>query len=343
MAVVDAAGLTDPVVVSWETLGVARLAVSRWPKVFSKMLLINPMPAPGELMNAFLASGSESFEPRSVEEMAFPSRIKDPDFEAWLVRAGRVGASPSLAPRMWDLLLSYEPPLTPPGIATSTLVLHNAGSIIRREWIDQVVGDLENAEVVSVPGADAYPISGDVDPLIVEIGRFTDRNASVVSHRAVQVVLFTDLVASTEKALTEGDRAWKALLEHHDSVVRRVIARRSGTVIKFTGDGALCLMPSASAALDTASELHLTLAQSGFTLRCGIHVGDVDQRDGDVSGIAVNVAARVMSLAPSGATMVTTSVAEATLGSAHELVPAGTYQLKGIDGTWNLHQLSSPL
>lgn len=339
LVVVEAAGLTRPVVVSWETMGVARLAVSQRPDVFSKMVLINPMPAPGHLMKAFLASGSDSFEPRSVEELAFPSRINDPEFEAWLVRAGRVGASPSIAPRMWDLLLSYDAPLTPPGITIPTLVLHNAESIIRREWIDDVAGELENVEVVAVPGADAYPISGDVDPLLVEIGRFTDRDAAVSMQRSVQAVLFTDLVASTQTALTDGDRAWSARLEHHDAVVRRTVTRRAGTVVKFTGDGALCLLPSASAALDTATELHQALAPSGFTLRCGIHVGDVDHRNDDVSGICVNVAARVMSLAPDGGTLVTTSVAEAGLGSPHNLIPAGTHQLKGIDGTWTLHQL----
>lgn len=341
IAVTEAAELVDPVVISWEPMGVARLAVSRRPDMFSKMVLINPVPRTKELLNEIFGTNQDTFETRSVEERAFPSRIKDPDFLEWLVRAGRVGASPSMAPRIWKQLLSYDKPLTPRGISVPTLILHNVDSMVRPKYVYAVSADLESAEVVPVPGADASPISGDIDPLLVEIAHFVERDTHLASQRRVGAILFTDLVASTERAVHEGDRSWKAILEHHDTIVRRSIAQRDGTVVKFTGDGALCLLPSATAALDAALELRSALAAIDLSIRCGIHVGDIDERASDISGIAVNVAARVMTLAPDGQIMLTTSAAESAAGSPHHLDPAGRHILKGVAGEWQLHQLRS--
>lgn len=109
VAVVAAAQLDNPVVVSWEPFGVARRAAARHPELFSKLVLINPGPTTGfEVLDDLLAPDDASFEPRSVEEAAFPSRINDPDFQSWLVRAGRVGASPSLAPKLWAHVLGFD-------------------------------------------------------------------------------------------------------------------------------------------------------------------------------------------------------------------------------------------
>ena len=65
-----------------------------------------------------------------------------------------------------------------------------------------------------------------------------------------------------------------------------------------------------------------------------MHVGDVERRGDDVAGIAVHIAARVMSLAGPGEILVTGSVPIAAAGSGHEFQEAGTYTLKGVPGDW---------
>ena len=351
VAVMDAAGMVHPVVVSWETMGVARLAVSQHPDRFLKLVLINPSRDPNALLEALTmsrrdssedkASSEREFDTGPVEALAFPSRIHDPDFQEWLVKAGRVGASPSSAPRMWGHLLSYDKPLTPPGISAPALVLHNRDCIARRDLVLQVVDMLENAQFVSVPGADVYPIAGNVDPLIVEIAGFVGLDASPVPQRRICAVLFTDLVGSTSRASRDGDATWKALLEHHDQIIHRAVTQRSGAVIKFTGDGVLCVMPSVSAAIDLTIDLRRSLSEDDLDIRCGIHVGDVDERDGDVSGITVNIAARIMALAPDGQTLMSTAAIESAIGSGHRFETFGKRELKGVEGKWALHQLAN--
>ena len=78
----------------------------------------------------------------------------------------------------------------------------------------------------------------------------------------------------------------------------------------------------------------------GLSLGC-IHVGDIDRRGDDVSGLGVVVAARAMAVADVGQIVVTASVPAAVIGQTAIFEPAGTHQLKGIPGTWELYQLAS--
>ena len=79
-AVIEAAGLDRPVVVSWEPMGATRLAVARRPELFDSMVLVNPSQFTGVLADLISESSDSNLPSRSVEELAFPSRIDDPDF-----------------------------------------------------------------------------------------------------------------------------------------------------------------------------------------------------------------------------------------------------------------------
>lgn len=343
IAVIDAAGFNKPIVVSWEPMGVARLAAAQHPRAFSGMALINPANSVDQLLELVATEGGEGpVVPASVEALAFPSRISDPDFQEWLTRAGRTGASPSLALRTWRHVLSYDAPLTPPDISVRTLVLHNVDSILPDTAIRDVVGSLDNATLVSVPGADVYPIAGDVGPLIAEIGRFVGVDEVLPAQRSIRALLFTDLVSSTPRAAAAGDAAWRALLDHHDQIVNTAITHLGGRVVKFIGDGALSVMPSASSAFDAAFELRRSLAPSELHIRAGVHVGDIDERGADISGIAVNVAARIMSHADASEVVASTAALQAAMGSRHEFESLGEHELKGITGTWTLHRVLKP-
>ena len=51
--------------------------------------------------------------------------------------------------------------------------------------------------------------------------------------------MFTDIVASTERAAELGDRRWRELLATHEAVVRRELERHRGREVKTMGDGFL--------------------------------------------------------------------------------------------------------
>jgi class 3 adenylate cyclase len=142
--------------------------------------------------------------------------------------------------------------------------------------------------VVELDGADHFPFLGDVDAVFAEIAHFVVGERRLPPpQRLLAVLMFTDLVASTEHAASLGDTHWKSLLDSHDAVVRAAVGSCGGTVIKTTGDGVLALLPSAGAAVRAAERTRYELATEGLAVRIGIHIGDIDRRGDDLSGIAV--------------------------------------------------------
>ena len=338
-AVIEAAGLERAVVVSWEPWGVARFAAARRPELFGSMVLLNPTRSTRGLAAVLGNSDGPTVPTRSVEEMMFPSRIDDPDFQEWLARAGRSGASPATAARMWGHILSYPTSLTPPGLDVRTLVVHNRDSINTEPHVRAVADKIPGATFVQIPGPDTYPIAGDVDALVAEIAQFvTGAPSGLAPQRIIAAVLFTDLVDSTRRAVDVGDQQWRDLLDVHDQAVQRCVLHHGGRVVKYTGDGVLALLPSATAALSTSESIREHLAERGLHIRVGVHVGDVDVRGEDVSGLTVNIAARIMGRAERDETLVSESVRSATIGSGLAFDEAGVAELKGIPEPFALHR-----
>jgi class 3 adenylate cyclase len=76
-------------------------------------------------------------------------------------------------------------------------------------------------------------------------------------------------------------------------------------------------------------------------IRVGIHVGDVDVRGDDVSGISINVAARIMGHAKAGETLVSDTACQAVLGSDIRFDRTDEAQLKGLPGWFKLHRTAT--
>jgi class 3 adenylate cyclase len=339
LAVVDAAALCDPVLVSWDPFGTARLAASLRPVRFASLVLLNPADTTEDFRDFLVAPDRPVVPTRSLEERAFPSRIKDDEFVAWLQRSGRAGAAPATAARIWEHMLSYDQPLTPPGLSVPTLVLHRRDSLQSEAGARAVAELIPGTTFVQLEGADHFPIAGDIDGLITEIAEFVTGGPSALAPlRQVAAVLFTDLVDSTQRAVSEGDDQWRHLLDVHDRTVLECVRHHGGRVVKYTGDGVLALMSSATAALDTAQSVRSRLTDQGLRIRVGVHVGDVDLRGDDVSGIAVNIAARIMSRADADETLVSEAARQSVMGSRHRFEPAHTAELKGIPEQWTLYR-----
>jgi class 3 adenylate cyclase len=222
-----------------------------------------------------------------------------------------------------------------------TLVLRRpAHRLSPRRDSDPIIALLPGAQRVDIPGQDLMIFGGEVDALVSEITRFVTGEHRVPSpERVLTTIMYTDLVASTERATQMGDARWKRVLDQHDEIARSCIGRRGGHVIKHMGDGLLATLPSASTALRAAQELRTALRAVGSDVRIGIHVGDVDRRGDDISGLNVVIAARLLDLASGGDILLTSTALTAT----GEPIPAearGDHNLKGVPGTRAVYNLT---
>ena len=135
-----------------------------------------------------------------------------------------------------------------------------------------------------------------------EHGRLARRRA------AFQTVVFTDIVASTRRAASAGDDAWRQVLDRHDRIAWHAADRHGGTIVKSTGDGLLARFDAPTDALRFADDLRSALLDVDLPLRCGLHTGEIELRDNYIAGTAVNLAARVEQAADDGAIWVSSTV-----------------------------------
>ena len=84
------------------------------------------------------------------------------------------------------------------------------------------------------------------------------------------------------------------------------------------------------------------LSGIGVKIRAGAHAGEIEVHDdGDISGIAVNLAARVEQQAADGELWTSSTVRDMMLGGSAAFAERGEHELKGIDGNWKLFAVSS--
>ena len=163
------------------------------------------------------------------------------------------------------------------------------------------------------------------------------------SNRVLSTVLFTDIVGSTQRAAQIGDDAWTAALGAHDGVVERHVAAARGVVVKFTGDGALATFDGPARAINCACAIRDAVEDLGLKIRVGLHTGEVEMAAGDVHGIAVHIAARIMALAAPGEVLVSGVIPPLVLGSRIAFDDRGTHQLKGVPDPWPVLAVSNTL
>jgi DNA-binding NarL/FixJ family response regulator len=160
-------------------------------------------------------------------------------------------------------------------------------------------------------------------------------------NRVLATVMFTDIVSSTERAAEMGDRRWRELLDRHDEVVRRHLARHGGREVKTTGDGFLALFDGPARGIRCAVAIRDELRTVGIEMRAGLHTGEVELRGDDIGGIAVHIGARVASLAEAGDVIVSSTVKDLAAGSGIALADRGEHMLKGVPDRWRLFAVTA--
>jgi class 3 adenylate cyclase len=156
------------------------------------------------------------------------------------------------------------------------------------------------------------------------------------SERVLAPILFSDIVGSTQRAQQLGDADWQRVLATHHAIVRRQIDVFRGREVKTTGDGFVVLFDAPARAVQCATAMRRSLRDADIRVRVGLHTGECDVADGDVSGIAVHAAARIEALASPDEILVSQTVRDLTAGSGLVYEDAGDHELKGLTRPWRL-------
>src|SRR3954447_9203814 len=267
-----------------------------------------------------------------------PSFAGDPTAMEFTARMERSAASPAMVQQIFEMFLDIDVRDVLPAIHVPTLVLHRRGDrVVNRRAGEELAAQIPGARYVELPGADHLPWAGDAEDVLGEIEEFlTGARSTPEPDRVLATVMFTDIVASTERAAQLGDSRWRELLAAHQTAVRRELTRFRGHEVKTLGDGYLATFDGPARAIRCGRAIAETARSTGLDVRIGLHSGEVELMDGDVGGIAVHIAARVGALAGAGEVLVSSTVKDLVAGSGIAFEDRGTKQLKGIPDEWRL-------
>ncbi len=167
--------------------------------------------------------------------------------------------------------------------------------------------------------------------------------------RRLAAIMFTDLVGFT--ALAQADEvAALERIQEQASVVRPLLASYGGREIKSTGDGFLVEFDSALKATECAIQIQERMRDrnsrsptSPLLLRIGIHVGDVEEVDGDILGDAVNVASRIVPISQPGGVCLSEQIADQVRNKLRsELERLAPRHLKGLREPFVVYRVVLP-
>jgi class 3 adenylate cyclase len=271
-------------------------------------------------------------------ELMAPGLTHIPRAREFMGRYERMCVSPRAGRAHLAWLLEIDVRPVARSLQLPTLVVHRTDDALIRVALGRALArEIPGARYVELGGDGHPPWIGDTAALVGEIQQFlTGSRETVEAERVLATVLFTDIVGSTERAVTLGDRAWRDLLERHHTVVRQEIERFRGREIDTSGDGFLSTFDGPARAIRCAKGIRDAVRSLGIEVRAGVHTGECERVDDKLAGVAVHTGARVMAKAGPGEVLVSSTVKDLVAGSGLDFREHGTHTLKGVPGEWRL-------
>jgi adenylate cyclase len=151
------------------------------------------------------------------------------------------------------------------------------------------------------------------------------------SSRVQATFCFVDLAGFTALTEAQGDEDAADVATRFAELTRSALAR-GDRLVKTIGDAVLVTCPDASSGVALVERMLVEAASEPLfpALRAGLHHGEAVERDGDVFGAAVNLAARVAGEANAGEVLGTEPIADAARASGIPVAELGAVSLKNV-------------
>jgi class 3 adenylate cyclase len=330
------------------------LFAATYPERTSALVLYNAWPrfpgTPEEHRRLIRREREEMGRAETIERMVreqYPSLAGDESFLSAAATIVRSSTSPGAAAEFMRTVVEADISEVLPIIRAPTLALYRRDAFVPKGVFGLPARDSEtaaravaeavpHARVVGVPGPDISPFTSKEIP--IEVERFLRAPlAEPVPDRVLATVLFTDIVRSTERAASLGDRAWRDLLASHHTQVRRELGRFSGVEVDTAGDGVFASFDGPARGIACAKAVVAAAAEQGFDVRAGLHTGECEREGKKLTGIAVHIGARIAALAQPREVLVSRTVRDLVAGSGLEFDDRGQHELKGVPGDWRLY------
>jgi class 3 adenylate cyclase len=298
---------------------------------------------PPELARTLIDLIKKNWGTREMGRVLYPDRADDEHFCSWYAKYQRAAASPRIMADHMDQILAADMRDVLPMVHAPTLVLQRRENQFAPIAHGRYIAErIPGARFVELPGVGSGVMGQHVEGTVAALREFlTGTRTEPEPDRVLATILFTDIVDSTGRAASLGDRRWREILDRHDRSARTEVERFRGRLIKTTGDGMLATFDAPTRALRCAFGLCESLADAGLEIRAGLHTGEIELRGDDVGGIGVHIAARTAAEATARQVVVTRTVRDLATGADLAFTPRGSVSLRGVPGEWDLFEAAT--
>jgi pimeloyl-ACP methyl ester carboxylesterase len=353
-AVMNAVGSTSAAVVGYsEGACMCALFAATYPEKARALVMMGgyprrtrtadfPIGPPPEEIDAFIGAIEANWGTPFAIDIRAPSKIGNEEFRAWWARLLRMSASPAAATALTRANMDIDIREVLPTIRIPSLVIHATGDrTVPIEGSRYMAARIPGARLVEVDSEDHLPFLDGSDQILEAIEVFlTGTKPAAPSDRRLCTIMFTDIVGSTGLLVEKGDRQWQDLLARHNHSIRVGLSEFKGKEVNTTGDGFVAIFDGPARAIQCASSIVRSTQALGIDVRVGLHTGECEFRDDEISGLALHIAARISDIAPPHEVLVSRTVRDLVAGSGLQFQAFGTHALRGIPDEWQLYKVS---
>jgi len=250
-------------------------------------------------------------------------------------RINRNTASPDVAEALTRIAWQTDVRQILPAVQVQAVLLVGEDDAqAEREEAEYTASLMPNATLHVIPGRSGLQAKAQLE-IVRELAGVElpqEQPSSVLA-----TLLFTDLVESTRTQAALGDRAWKELVSGHHQRVRDTLVHWGGEEHDTSGDGFFASFTGPARAIHCAQEIAGRVAELGLTTRSAVHIGECEIIDGKPGGLAVTIAARLLSTACAREVIVSQTVKDLVAGSGFTFKDRGEHELKGVPDRLHLY------
>ena len=268
--------------------------------------------------------------PVGIDERA-PSVAHDPEFRDWWATYLRMGASPGAALALTQMNAEIDVRNVLPSIRVPSLVIHRSeDQCLKVEEGRFVAERIPGATFVEFPGNDHLPFVGDQDAILDEMEEFlTGVRHPAEPDTVLATVMVGRIVGVKEHVERLGKDRWLELLRRLHAHLTKEIEWFRGREIDLVENRLLAIFDGPARAIRCAAAITEYASRLGVETCTGLHTGECEIVDGQVSGVAAQMCVCVANEAEPGEVLVSSTVKDLVAGSGISFEDRGTHMLAG--------------
>ena len=267
---------------------------------------------------------------------------KMPDKQLDFAKLERMVCNPKTLESILELLTRVDIRASLPDINLPVLVLHSRDDVaVFKSNGRYLAENIRGSKYIEYPSGGHLPWHEERENIVKDLTTFfsaTDTNIKS-ADRNLATILFTDIEDSTRQMTEMGDERWSEKMNKHDKIMQDTIQHFNGKLVKSTGDGVLAVFDGPARSIESAISCIEKLNEIDLRIRCSLHIGEVIWRNDDITGIAVNIAARVLEKCQSNRVVITKNLKDLLGRTKFSIVSIGEFNLKGLEGNWELFKV----